>query len=169
MEIPTETKKIHYTGPEITGDPELDQKITDLRARRDSLTRESYTCQDEIDKIFIDRMVPDMKPGDYYRLDFGDETYQIFRVQSVSRRSNGITIQPDLNVSIYEDSDNQKCRDLAIAMDTIPNSISISKDQLKCLRKSSRQEFISESRRIFNEIISLSTEVTDKNQLKLNL
>lgn len=167
MEIPTETKKIQYTGPEITGDPELDQKITDLRTRRDSLTRESYACQEEIDKIFISRMIPDMKPGDYWRLDMGDDTYQIFRVQSVSRRSYGITIQPDLNVSIYEDSDNPKCRDLE--MDTIPNSISISKDQLKCLRKSSRQEFISESRRIFNEIISLSTEVTDKNQLKLNL
>ena len=167
MEIPTETKKIQYIGPEITGDPELDQKITDLRAKRDSLTRESYACQDEIDKILIGRLVPDMKPGDYWRLDMGDDIYQIFRVLSVSRRSNGITIQPDLNVSIYGDSDNPKCRDLA--MDTMPNSISISKDQLKCVRKSSRQEFISESSRIFNEIIALSSEVTDDNQLKLNL
>ena len=114
-------------------------------------------------------MAPDIKKGDWYRLDLGDDDYRIFCVDSVRRYTNGIIIQPDTLASIHEDSDDWTIRDIAIESD--PSQITITVNQLKsgALNKSSRQEFLSETRRVYNEIVAMLPEPVDQNQLKLNI
>lgn len=167
--MPNTAIEVPYPGQEMTGVEDLDTRLTELRKSRDYHTTESYKCQTEIDKIILGKIAPDIKKGDWWRLDLDEDQYQLFCVNSVRRSTNGIIIEPDTMASIYEDSEDHTSRDMTIESD--PSQLVITVNQLKsgALKKSSRQEFLSETRRVYNEIVAMLPEPVDQNQLKLNI
>lgn len=167
--MPDTAIEVPYPGPEMTGVEDLDARLTELRNSRDYHTTESYKCQTEIDKIILSRVAPDIKKGDWWRLDLGDDDYQIFCVDSVRRSTSGVFIDPHTLASIHEDSDDWTIRDIAIESDPSPLTITVNQLKSGALKKSSRQEFLSETRRVYNEIVAMLPEPVDQNQLKLNI
>jgi hypothetical protein len=158
---------VEIQGPEITGMVEIDRRLSELRRLRNMHTDESARLQMEIDQLFLSTIMPKIEQGDWFKLE-GSETW-IFQVDSVYRRSKGVTIQPSVLATIYEDEEDPNSR--CVSIDTSPSSFSISRERLENrLKKSSRQEFLCETRRVYDEIVGLTrTDETDKNQLTLNL
>ena len=153
------------TGPETTGIEEVDNRLAELRRLRTMHSDESARLQSEIDSLILSTILPEMNSGDWFKLE--DSETWIFQIDSVYRRNGGVTIQPSVLATIYEDEEDPNCR--CVSVDTGPSSFSISRERLEnSLKKSSRLEFLSETRRVYEHIVDLTRD-TDKNQLSLNL
>lgn len=168
--------ELKYTGPEYTGNPDVDRRIDELRKERNKAADRQMECQNEIDKLFLEAMLKiDIAQGDYIYFDCIDSSgYAIIgRVADMRRLHDGVSISMDLSLH-YTIPDKENGQNLDFSMSEVrpkgyTSSITVLRRELDRLRKSSREEFTSVARRQMEEILSKTADQMPQNQLKLNL